>query len=703
MSSVTPTEEHLLEPGHLSRYAWIPLPLLFLTIAGLWVANPQATYESPILRLSLNLVFTWLVSLSIGYLTARRFLENGQSGLLMLGCGSLLWGFTSLAASRLIDASGNLTITVHNLGVLGAALCHAGGLLWRKRLVRPGRWLAASYALVLAAVVLLIGAAKLGWTPIFFVQGDGGTLIRHIVLLLSITLFILVAYLMLSFNRRHPSQFFYWYGLGLALLSLGLAGVMVQSFHGSPLNWVGRMTQYLGGVYLFIAAIMAAHEKSARNISLTELGEAWHEQILRARQCRQPFGLLLRYGLAVALIAAAMGLRLALETKVGYGLPTYITFFPAVMAAALLGGFGPGMVATVLTGLTVNFWILPPVGQFGIVAPTDRIGLVIFICMGLCMCLFAAFYRRNREKAAAYDREVALRDTKTRLAMFVEATFEGIVESEAERIVDCNEQFARMLGYTVTELKDMELSHCIAPEDIDRVKRSIQQRQELAIEHAMVRKDGTPIIVEAHGRPGPLGSTIRFTTVRDITARKQTEGNLSLQARMLDSVGQAVIATDPDQTILFWNKSAVAMFGWAKEEVLGRKIEEILPPQSSRTMLPEIMATLAQGATWSGEFVVQCRDKRLMPLATTNAPLFNEQGDLVAIIGIGTDISKRKEAEEVIQRQIKELTQFNSVSVGRELRMIELKKEINALCAQTGQPPRYALDFLEEHVATNDQ
>ena len=703
MGSVTPAEEHPLDSGHLSRYAWIPLPILLLTIAGLWVANPQATYESPILRLSLNFVFTWLVSLSIGYLTARRFLENGQSGLLMLGCGSLLWGFTSLAASRLIDASANLTITVHNLGVLGAALCHTGGLLWRKRLARPGRWLAASYALVLAALVLLVGAATSGWTPIFFVQGVGGTLVRQIVLFLSITLFILVAYQMLSFHRRHPSQFFYWYGLGLALLSLGLTGVMVQSSHGSPLNWAGRMTQYLGGVYLFIAAIMATREKNARKISLAELGKAWHEQSLRARQWRQPFGLLLRYGLAVAFTAAAMGLRLALETMVGHGLPTYITFYPAVMAAALLGGLGPGMAATVLTGLTVNFWILPPVGQFVVVAPIDRMGLVIFICMGLCMCLFAAFYQRNREKAAAYDREVALHDTKARLTMFAEATFEGIVESEGGRIVDCNEPFARMLGYTVAELKGMELANCIAPKDIDRVTTIVQQRQALAIEHAMVRKDGGLIVVEAHGRPGPLGSTIRFTAVRDITARKRTEENLSLQARMLDSVGQAVIATDPDQTILFWNKTAVAMFGWSKEEVLGRKIDDILPPQSSPAMLPEIMATLAQGATWSGEFVVQCRDKRMMPLATTNAPLLNEQGRLVAIIGIGTDISQRKEAEEVIQRQIKELTQFNRVSVDRELRMIELKKEINVLCSQAGQPPRYALDFLEERIATNDQ
>lgn len=703
MNSETPTEKHPPEPGRLSRLAWMPLPLLLLTIAGLWAANPQATYESLILRLSLNLVFTWLVSLSISCLTARRFLETGQSGLLMLGCGSLLWGFTSLAASRLIDASGNVTITVHNLGVLGAAMCHAGGLLWRRQLTRPGWWLTASYALVLATVALLVGAAKLGWTPIFFVQGVGGTLIRQIVLLLSITLFLLISHLMLSFNRQRSSQFFYWYGLGLALLSLGLAGVMIQSSHGSPLNWVGRLTQYLGGVYLFVAAVMAAHEKNARNISLAELGKTWQEQFRPARQWRQPFRLMLRYGLAVALTAAAMGLHLALEAGVGHGLPTYITFFPAVMAAALLGGLGPGVTATFLAGVAADYWLLTPIERIGIAAPIDRMGLVIFLCMGLCICLFAAFYQRNREKAAAYDREVALRDTKARLTMFAEATFEGIVESERGRIVDCNEQFARMLGYTVAELRGMDLSNCISPEDIGRVTPIIQKRQELAIEHTLVRKDGVPIIVEACGRPGPEGSALRFTAVRDITARKQIEENLTLQARMLDSVGQAVIATDPEQIIIFWNTTAVAMFGWSREEALGRKLEDILPPQSSPAALAEIMTTLAQGRTWSGEFVVQCKDKRLMPLATTNAPLFNEQGHLVAIIGIGTDISKRKEAEEVIQRQINELIQFNNVSVGRELRMIELKKEINELRAQAGQPPRYALDFLKERIATNDQ
>jgi len=43
-----------------------------------------------------------------------------------------------------------------------------------------------------------------------------------------------------------------------------------------------------------------------------------------------------------------------------------------------------------------------------------------------------------------------------------------------------------------------------------------------------------------------------------------------------------------------------------------------------------------------------------------------------------------------------ELERFNSVSVGRELRMIDLKQEVNELCIQAGQPPRYALDPGDE-------
>jgi len=67
------------------------------------------------------------------------------------------------------------------------------------------------------------------------------------------------------------------------------------------------------------------------------------------------------------------------------------------------------------------------------------------------------------------------------------------------------------------------------------------------------------------------------------------------------------------------------------------------------------------------------------------------------------DITERKQAEKQIMTQVEELNRlneelssFNKVAVGRELRMIELKKVINEMCATAGLTPRYDLDFDEE-------
>jgi hypothetical protein len=57
------------------------------------------------------------------------------------------------------------------------------------------------------------------------------------------------------------------------------------------------------------------------------------------------------------------------------------------------------------------------------------------------------------------------------------------------------------------------------------------------------------------------------------------------------------------------------------------------------------------------------------------------------------DITERKEAEQLLQANMDELTRFNHVMVQRETRMIELKKEVNELCERVGEAPRYPLDF----------
>src|ERR1035441_4198775 len=111
----------------------------------------------------------------------------------------------------------------------------------------------------------------------------------------------------------------------------------------------------------------------------------------------------LRYAAAVAAVGAGLLLRLGLTAFVGEGLATYITFYPVIMAVALLGGFGPGLVATLTTALAVDYWILPPTHAFSVASLADAVGLAFFSGMGIFMSVVAELYRRARQKAVAHD------------------------------------------------------------------------------------------------------------------------------------------------------------------------------------------------------------------------------------------------------------------------------------------------------------
>jgi PAS domain S-box-containing protein len=116
-----------------------------------------------------------------------------------------------------------------------------------------------------------------------------------------------------------------------------------------------------------------------------------------------------RYCLAFVAVAAGFGLRWALTALAGEGLPTYITFYPLVMVVALLGGVGPGLLATLTTALAVDYLIIPPLHGFAIANLADAVGLAFFTGMGVFMSVFAELYRRARQKAAAHEMEIFLR------------------------------------------------------------------------------------------------------------------------------------------------------------------------------------------------------------------------------------------------------------------------------------------------------
>ena len=135
---------------------------------------------------------------------------------------------------------------------------------------------------------------------------------------------------------------------------------------------------------------------------------------------------------------------------------------------------------------------------------------------------------------------------------------------------------------------------------------------------------------------------------RDITAWKRAEDDLRFQAQLLNTVGQAVIATNLDNQVIYWNRFAETLYGWSAGEAQGRNIVDLTPADTSREQAAEIMAYLQSGESWSGEFIVQRKDGTTFPALVTDTPIVDEKGALIGVIGVSIDITERKQAEEAI-------------------------------------------------------
>jgi PAS domain S-box-containing protein len=109
-------------------------------------------------------------------------------------------------------------------------------------------------------MAVLTAAALKGWIPAFFVQGVGPTLLRQQILGGADILFVFSCVAFMATYVRNQEAFLYWYACALALTAISLTAFLIQNSVGSPVGWVGRTSQYVGGVY-FLVSLLAAQSR----------------------------------------------------------------------------------------------------------------------------------------------------------------------------------------------------------------------------------------------------------------------------------------------------------------------------------------------------------------------------------------------------------------------------------------------------------
>jgi PAS domain S-box-containing protein len=194
----------------------------------------------------------------------------------------------------------------------------------------------------------------------------------------------------------------------------------------------------------------------------------------------------------------------------------------------------------------------------------------------------------------------------------------------------------------------------------------------------------------------------------DITERKLGADELRESDRrfsdMLENVDLVSIMVDQESRLTYCNDYFLRLTGWRREEVVGKNfLEMFLPPElldEVRAVAHAVLADTPEAWHHENEIVTRSGERRL--IRWNNSVLRSGAGDVIGAASIGEDITERKMADEVLKKRTAELERFHRLSVGRELQMVELKKQINELATQAGQKAPFDLAFLDPQAAKTD-
>ncbi len=197
-----------------------------------------------------------------------------------------------------------------------------------------------------------------------------------------------------------------------------------------------------------------------------------------------------------------------------------------------------------------------------------------------------------------------------------------------------------------------------------------------------------------HNSEGKYTGLIRLVT--DITERKQAELKVRESRQRLsshlDNTPLGGIFWDTDLKVTDWNKSAERIFGYSKEEALGKHANELIVPKEIQNKIDDIFNHLLTqtGGERSTDENITKEGKRII-CDWYNVAITDANGKVTGVASLVDDITERKKTEKELKTRNRELQIFYDAAVGRELKVIELKKEINELLEKSGRNPKYEL------------
>lgn len=372
---------------------------------------------------------------------------------------------------------------------------------------------------------------------------------------------------------------------------------------------------------------------------------------------------LLRYGVAVGGVGLAALSQGLLARWIGEDLH-FVLFYPAVVAAACVGGLGAGLLATALAVVAESLLVM---GQ-GRRLPVDNLAwdvrLIVFVVVGVFISLAGKLVDVARRRWMAEARrsrtaEAALRESESRFhSIFNQAAIGLCLATPEGKMLVVNRKLCELLGYTPEELVKKTHEEITYTEDwpaqVALAKRLVAgEIDSYTMEKRYIRKDGSLVWAQLTCSAVRLERLYVVVIVEDINARKRAEDELrraqERYSALFDRSMDCVYLLDFEGRFIDANPAALELLGYTREEIPSVNIAMLVDPEQLALAKRRVEEVRTTGHTNKpAEFKLTRKDGQSVFVETKTSIVFHD-GRPVAMQGIGRDITDRRRAEEALR------------------------------------------------------